>query len=233
MRRIGHQTQALWQYASNRLLPYKTDMILIGQYDSPFVRRVGIALTLYGMAFEHRPWSAFGDADKIRSYNPLTRVPTLVLDNGEVLIESHLMLDYLDGLVPAGQRMFPTTEPARHQALKVSALATGLGDKAVSLFYELRLHEKVSDLWTGRCRTQIETVLAVLEADRQGRSTPYWFGDRIGHADIAVAAVLRFMGEAHPELVSLTDFPALSAHAQRMEALPVFQTVSQPFIAPA
>lgn len=122
-------------------------MIRIGQYDSPFVRRVGIALTLYGIPFEHRPWSAFGDADKIRPYNPLTRVPTLVLDNGEVLIESHLMLDYLDSPVPSSQRMFPSTEPLRHQALKVSALATGLGDKIVSLFYERRLHETVSDLW--------------------------------------------------------------------------------------
>ena len=74
-------------------------MILIGQYDSPFVRRVGIALTLYGMAFEHRPWSSFGDADRLRAFNPLTRVPTLVLDDGFVLIDSHLMLDYLDGLV--------------------------------------------------------------------------------------------------------------------------------------
>ena len=55
-------------------------MILIGQYDSPFVRRVGIALTLYELPFEHRPWSTFGDADKLRPYNPLTRVPTLVLD---------------------------------------------------------------------------------------------------------------------------------------------------------
>ena len=63
-------------------------MILIGQYDSPFVRRVGIALTLYGMAFEHRPWSVFGDTEKIRPYNPLVRVPTLVLDDGEVLIIS-------------------------------------------------------------------------------------------------------------------------------------------------
>ncbi len=233
MRWIGQQTQALWPYASSSLLPYNTGMILIGQYDSPFVRRVGIALTLYGIPFEHRPWSAFGDADKIRPYNPLTRVPTLVLDNGEVLIESHLMLDYLDGLVPAEKRMFPTEEPLRHQALKISALATGLGDKAVSLFYEKRLHEKVSDVWASRCRTQIAAVLAVLEADRAKRSTPYWFGDRIGHADIAVAAVLRFIGEAHPGLVSLAAFPALEAHAARMEALPVFQEISQAFIAPA
>ena len=85
-------------------------MILIGQYDFPFVRRVGIALTLYGLPFEHRPWSVFGDADKIRAYNPLVRVPTLVLDDGEVLIESHIILDYLDSLVPADQAMFPRAD---------------------------------------------------------------------------------------------------------------------------
>ena len=52
-------------------------MILIGQYDSPFVRRVAIALRLYGIAFEHRPWSTFGDAEKIAPYNPLRRVPMM------------------------------------------------------------------------------------------------------------------------------------------------------------
>src|SRR5690349_15220938 len=97
-------------------------MILIGQYDSPFVRRVGIALTLYGMAFEHRPWSTFGEADKIRPYNPLTRVPTLVLDDGDVLIDSTVILDYVDSLVPAEKRMLPSVEPARRRALKVATL---------------------------------------------------------------------------------------------------------------
>jgi len=208
-------------------------MILIGQYDSPFVRRVGIALTLYGLAFEHRPWSAFGDADKIRPYNPLTRVPTLVLDNDEVLIESHMILDYLDSLVPVDKRLFPVEEPTRHQALKIAALAIGLGDKIVSLFYEKRLHDKVSDLWVGRCRTQIETVLAVLEADRAARPDGWWFGNRFGHADIAVAVMLRFLADAHPGLVAIAGFPMLAAHAASMEAMPVFQQISQPFIAPA
>ena len=105
-------------------------MILIGQYDSPFVRRVGIALTLYGLPFQHRPCSIFADADKIRPYNPVVRVPTLVLDDGEVLIESHNILDYLDSLVPADRKLYPLTEPARHRALKAAALATGLADKA-------------------------------------------------------------------------------------------------------
>ena len=208
-------------------------MILIGQYDSPFVRRVGIAMTLYGIVFEHRPWSTFGDGDKIRAYNPLTRVPTLVLDSGEVLIESHLMLDYLDSLVPAERRMFPVEEPARRRALKVAALATSMADKSVSLFYERRLHREVSQVWVERCRAQVSGVLADLESDRAERTTPYWFGDHIGHADIAVAAAIRFLVEAHAGLADLTAYPALAAHAARLEALPVFQTISQPFIAPA
>lgn len=107
-------------------------MILIGQYDSPFVRRVGIALRLYDLPFEHRAWSVFGDADRIRPLNPLTRVPTLVLDDGFVLTDSHMMLDYLDSLVEAP--MFPRDQPARHRALQTAALACGLVEKAVSLF---------------------------------------------------------------------------------------------------
>jgi glutathione S-transferase len=208
-------------------------MILIGQYDSPFVRRVGIALTLYGLPFSHQPWSAFSDADKLRPYNPLTRVPTLVLDSGETLIESHSILDYLDSLVPAERALFPQMEPARHQALKVAALATGLGDKAVSLFYEKRMHTEISEAWVNRCRAQIMAVLKVLENDLAGKNTFYWFGDRIGHADIVVAAVLGFVMEAHPGLVLLAGFPGLNAHAARLEALPVFQAIKQPFIPPA
>ena len=208
-------------------------MILIGQYDSPFVRRVGIALTLYGLPFEQQPWSIFADADQIRPFNPLTRVPTLVLDDGEVLIESHSILDHLDSLVPADRRLFPVAEPARRRALKVAALATGLGDKAVSLFYERRLHREVSETWVERCRAQIAAVLEALEADRAGRAGEHWFGDRIGQADIAVAAMLRFAIEAHPGLVALSSFPALERHSSRLEALPAFQAIRPPFIPPA
>ncbi len=207
-------------------------MILIGQYDSPFVRRVGIALVLYGLSFEHRPWSTFADAEKIRQYNPLIRVPTLVLRDGEVLMESHCILDYLDSLVPADRAMFPVEEPARHRAIMVAALANGLADKGVSLFYEKRMHQEVSEVWANRCRSQISDALTVLEADRRGRDGNYWFGDRIGHADIAVAVTLRFLADVHPELISMADFPALGAHAAALEALPVFQAISQPFMPP-
>src|SRR6516162_3268577 len=110
-------------------------MFLIGQYDSPFVRRVAIALKLYGVAFEHRPWSTFGDADKIAPYNPLRRVPTLVLDSGEALIESFIILDYLDELAGEARAMIAPHGGERRRHLRLCALSAGLGDKSVSLLY--------------------------------------------------------------------------------------------------
>jgi glutathione S-transferase len=207
-------------------------MILIGQFDSPFVRRVGIALELYGLEYEHRPWSTFRDADKIVAFNPLRRVPTLVLDDGEVLIESAVILDYLDERVGAQKALMTDSGAARRQALKTCALATGLSDKAVGLYYERLLHRETSDMWVNRCQGQIGSVLDVLEADRSRRPSPYWFGESINHADIAVTCALRFLREAHAALFDEAKWPSLVAHAQRCEALPAFQAVKQEFIPP-
>src|ERR1700716_2099412 len=177
-------------------------MILIGQYTSPFVRRVAIALRLYGLPFEHRTWSTFGEGDKIAPYNPLRRVPTLLLDNGEALIESTAILDYLDELAGPEKAVIAARGPDRRHALKICALATGLADKGVSLLYERVLRKDQSKIWVERCKAQIAAVLDVLEKQRAAIATPYWFGTRIGHAAIAVACVLRLTAEAHPDLFS-------------------------------
>jgi glutathione S-transferase len=208
-------------------------MFLIGQYDSPFVRRTAIALKLYGIAFEHRPWSTFGDADRIAPYNPLRRVPTLVLDDGEALIDSTAILDYLDELVGEAKAMIASRGPERRKHLKICALATGLGDKSVSLVYERVLRKEQLKLWVERCEAQISGVLDVLEQERASVATPYWFGEAIGHADVAVACVLRFTGEAHLHLFTAARYPALAAHAARCEALPPFREVMQPFAPPS
>lgn len=207
-------------------------MILIGQYDSSYVRRVGIALRLYGLPFEHRPWSVFSDGEKVQAVNPLMRVPTLVLDDGDIVADSNSMLDYIDGLVPAENRLLPQTEPERRRALRIVTFATGFADKGVSLFYELHLHQAPSAYFVERCRAQILAVLAALEAERAARPEKFWFGG-MPHADIAVACAWRHVSEAHPDLIDPAAYPALAAHCTYMEALPVFQEISQPFIAPA
>jgi glutathione S-transferase len=207
-------------------------MILIGQYDSPFVRRVAIALRLYGLAYEHRPWSVFADAEQVAEYNPLLRVPILVLDNGEKLIESTIILEYLDETVGPTRAMIARSGQARREALRICALATGLGDKAVSLLYERVLHPEPARIWMERCQTQIAGVLDVLEADRAPRETAFWFGNAIGHADIAVACVLRLAREAHPRIFSQPRWPSLDAHCDSCEDLPPFRDIVQPLNPP-
>jgi glutathione S-transferase len=208
-------------------------MILIGQYDSPFVRRVAIALRLYKIAYEHRPWSTFGDAERIAPFNPLRRVPTLVLDDGEALIESGAILDYLDESVGPSRAMIAQRGAARRRALKVCALATGLADKSVSLIYERVLHQATSEQWIARCRTQIADVLTALESSRIESASPFWFGAAIGHADIAVACALRFTSEAHPGLFDQQRWPALASHASLCEDRNEFRDIAQRFQPPA
>ena len=203
-------------------------MILIGQYDSPFVRRVAVAMTLYGLTFEHRTWSVWADADKLAEVNPLRRVPTLILEDGEVLIESGAILDALDEMAGPANAMLPRSGPERRRALKICALATGLADKAVILFYEGILHESPSQVWTLRCRAQIGDVLTVLEVERARTASVWWLGQSIGHPDIAVACAVRFAREAHPGLFDPARWPRLAAHAEACEALPAFQAICQP-----
>lgn len=211
-------------------------MILIGQYDSSFVRRVGIALTLYRLPFEHRPWSVFSDAERIRPINPLVRVPVLILghnESDEALVGADAILDHLDTLAPDGERLCPREEPERRRAMKVSALASGLADTAVSLFYEKVLHSEPSQAFVERRTAQLLGAAAALETDRAARAGPFWFGEKMLHADIAVAAALRHAAESHPDRLDLSAYPALARHCEVLEALPVFRDIAQPFVPPA
>lgn len=206
-------------------------MILIGQYDSTFVRRVAIALHIYGYSWEHRPWSSFSEL--VAAHNPMRRVPTLLLDDGEVLIESGAILDHLDEAAGPDFALMPARGPDRRKALQACALVIGVADKAVALVYERLLHPEPAAAWVERCGRQIGDTLAALETSRSAATHAYWLGPSIGHADIALACVVRFLGEAHPGLWQAHRYPGLAAHAAQCEALPAFMAISQPFSAPA
>ena len=188
-------------------------MILIGQYDSPLVRRDAIAMRIYGIAFEHRPWSTFGDADTIAAFNPLRRVPTAVRDDGAVLIESAAILDWLDE--QAGDKaLIPRAGEARRAQLHVCAVGPGLAGKSVALLYERVLDKRSTDLWTSRCRAQILDTLSALELSLEKNGGDFWFGQTMGHADIMVACALRFLKEAHAGLFDTARFAHLAALAE-------------------
>ncbi|MEI9948150.1 MAG: glutathione S-transferase N-terminal domain-containing protein [Pseudomonadota bacterium] len=203
-------------------------MILIGQYDSPFVRRVAVSLYHYGLPFEHRAWSVWGDAAKIAQYNPLRRVPTLLLDDGSALVESFAILDSVDELAPPARALVPRTGTLRRDILRIAALASGIADKAVTLLYSALDLMQPSQTWAERCRTQIVETLALLESERAARKSAYWFGEALSHADTALACCYRFTSEAHPGLALGERFPNLTAQADRCEALPEFQAAYLP-----
>ena len=205
-------------------------MILIGQFDSPFVRRVGVALELLGLPYEHRAWSVFGDAEQIASINPLIRVPTLVLDDGEVLTETFVILDAIDQMVGPDRALTPDGGIARRRSMMISALSAGVCDKAVSMLYEQRIHQRATDAWVQRCVRQVSGGLDQLEKLRASEAAPWFAGDRLGAADIAVGAMWRFVSETQGARFDLASWPALGRHGEACEALPVFRKIQQPHI---
>lgn len=202
-------------------------MILIGQFDSPFVRRIGIALETYGRAYEHKPWSTFGDADQIARYNPTLRVPTLVFDDGAVMVDTHAILLVLDAAAPPARRLTPADPDQMRSVWRICGFASGVSDKAVQLFYVTMFAKQVDSGFVARMRAQIGDTLDLLEREApQG----WWVGDAITHADIAMASTYRHFSEAYAGQFEFARWPALKAHSERCEKLPVFEKIQQPFV---
>lgn len=208
-------------------------MILIGMFDSPFVRRVAISMALLGIPFEHKNWSVGKDQLQIRKINPLGRVPTLVLDDGEVLTESSAILDYLDDRVGSGSALLPVTGALRRKALRLMALATGAAEKAGQQVYEtvFRPAEKRHQPWLDRLRKQADGALAALDKAASGIEGDDWLIDEgLTQADISVACAFTYIDEALRLDKKL--YPSLRKHVARCEKLPAFKALYAPFDAP-
>ena len=208
-------------------------MILIGMFDSPYVRRVAVSLRLLDFTFEHRNWSVGRDFDQIRRYNPLGRVPTLVLDDGEVLIESASMLDWMDEQVGPDRALLPARGADRRHALKLMAIASGAADKGVAQLYEgaFRPAEKRHEPWVARCRAQMEEGLAELDRACAAAGSEWLLGTRMTQADVTVTAASTFLIES----LQLDEmrWPALNARRLRGEAMDAFRQFHQPFFVPS
>ncbi|HEY2416976.1 MAG TPA: glutathione S-transferase family protein [Steroidobacteraceae bacterium] len=202
-------------------------MLLIGMYDSPYVRRVAISMKLCEIAFEHAGWSVGADFERIRQHNPLVRVPTLVLDDGEVLTDSAALLDYLDELVGPQRALLQRVGRERRTALKLMAIAMGAADKAREQVYEraFRPPERRHEPWLARCRTQMHGALAQLERHASERGSGRWLvGERLTQADITVVCGFTFLTEALALSAQAAPYPGLRALSARCEALPEFES---------
>jgi glutathione S-transferase len=131
-------------------------MVLVGQYDSPYVRRVAVSLRVLGFDYDHDTRSVFADFEAMRAINPLARIPSLLLDDGEVLIDSTAILDWLDQAVGPGRALVPPAGAQRQRALRLIALATGAIEKIGAAAYERLMRPPALRWpeWIDRCRVQ-------------------------------------------------------------------------------
>jgi glutathione S-transferase len=209
-------------------------LILIGMFDSPFVRRVAVTMNLLAMPFEHRNWSVGKDFDRIREFNPLGRVPTLVLDDGESLIESAAILDYLDDFVGPARALLPPSGRDRREVLRAMSIAVGAAEKGVLQVYEsvFRPEEKRHEPWVDRCRVQMHGALAELERSAAGRGDRWLVGGRMTQADITTSCVFTFLCDALGAKTA-RGYPSLAGLTERCERLPEFRASKQAFAAPS
>jgi glutathione S-transferase len=200
-------------------------MRLVGMLDSPYVRRVAVSLKLMNLAFELNQVSVFRGFDEFKSINPVVKAPTLVTDDGVVLMDSGLILDYAERLAGPSRSLMPS-DPREHvRALRVIGLALAACEKAVQIVYErdLRPSEKQHRPWLDRVQGQLLAAYGELEK----AMTPAWFGgDKVLQPDIAVAVGWKFAQHAVPQIVTAADFPRLAAHSARAEKLAAFAEMS-------
>jgi glutathione S-transferase len=196
---------------------------------------VAIGMNLCGIAFKHAPWSVGADFERIRKFNPLVRVPTLVLDSGEVLLESAALLDYLDELVGPQRALLPRAGRERRSALRLMALASGAADKGREQIYEraFRPADKRHEPWLQRCRAQMHGALAEIERYCERGSADGWLiGSALSQADITVSCAFTFLRESLRPADLSTPYRRLAALTNRCEAMPAFKSTHRPFFNP-
>lgn len=197
-------------------------MKLIGLFDSPYVRRVAVSMRLLGLPFEHVALSVFRNFDEMRAINPLVKVPMLVLDDGEKLIESNFILDYLDGLAGPDKRLVPAEGAARRRVLQHCAVALVATEKTVQVYYErqLRPQEFCYAPWAERCEGQMHDAFAMLDALPQHGVLG---GGRLDQADVTSVVALGFARYVFPDQFPEGRYPNLDRLAAHCEALPAFR----------
>lgn len=158
-------------------------MLLIGVNRSPYTRRVAITLQAYGLTYEQRSLSGFDNRSEVRCHNPLGRIPTLVLDDGEALVDSAAIIDHLDEVYGRDRALTPPGGAERRAVLRVAALMMGACDKLLAAAYERnhRPAEKVHQPWREDCIQQASEALAAVDRTA-ANGAPYLLLGRLTQA---------------------------------------------------
>jgi glutathione S-transferase len=194
---------------------------LIGMLDSPYVRRTAISLRLLGIPFTHRSMSVFRHFDEFQQINPLVKAPTLVLDDGCMLTESGLIIDWAQAQSDRVALM-PTNAADRQRALRLTGIALAASEKAVQIVYEdKRDPDKRDEGWIKRVKGQLHAAHDLLERELSG--VDGWiFGSEPGQADVTIAVAWGFTQLVAADVIDAKAYPQLAAFSARAELHPDF-----------
>ncbi|PFG53372.1 glutathione S-transferase [Marinobacter sp. LV10R520-4] len=200
-------------------------MDLIGTLDSPYVRRVAISLEYYGIRYRHKPISVFDSFDEFAKINPVVKAPTIVLDDGGVLLNSSLILDYFERQNHTGRRLMPDEPLKQARAVRTIGLALAVCEKAIQIIYERKMRplDKQYEPWVDHITAQLLAAFRELEYEIDS-SKPSTDGS-IEQAGITVAVAWSFSQRMLGDIVVEKQFQNINAYVRAIEKLHVFQTI--------
>ena len=207
-------------------------MRLIGNYLSPYVRRVAVSLRLLDLPFEFEELYVFKEPDAVRHLNPVVRIPVLELDDGSSLIESYAILDEVDQIVGPEHALTPPSGRERRQVMQTTATALACTEKAQWAFYEGRVRptEKVHAPWIEHNEAQVIGGFGYLNELARNCVKTGWIADteKISQADVTTVVAYSFANAVRPNLRLSGLYPELADYAKRCEALEAFQAAPLP-----
>jgi len=196
-------------------------MKLIGTATSPYTRKVRVVLAEKRMECEFAIDTPNTEGSTVSQYNPLGKIPVLVLDDESTLFDSRVIVEYLDNASP-GNRLIPEEKRPRIQVRRWEALADGCTDAAVALVTEkLRPVEQPSPEWMTRHQAKIDRALQMMADDLAAKS--WCTGDFFTLADIAVGCCLAWMELRLPDLPWRRNHPNLARLADKLLQRPSFR----------
>jgi glutathione S-transferase len=201
-------------------------MKLIASLTSPYARKVRIVLAekkIECQLLEAAPWAA---VNPVVEFNPLGKVPVLVLDDGTHLFDSRVIVEYLDTVSPVG-RLIPEPSRQRIAVKRWEALADGISDAAVAIVLEgRRPAPQQSGEWLDRQRDKV--ARGVRELAQELGERPWCNGEAYSLADIATGCALGYLDFRHPDILWRAEHPNLARLAEKLAKRPAFAETAPP-----
>lgn len=198
-------------------------MQLIGMLDSPYVRRVAISLEILGVPFKHEAVSVFNTFETFRSINPVVKAPTLVCEDGEILMDSSLILQFVEATVARGRSLWSSDPIELQHEFRAVSLALAACEKSVQIVYERNLRPKEAQYepWMARVTGQLLAAYAALEHEVQLR--PAMFSAPHNQTAITAAVVWQFTQSMLASVVPASNHWGLVNLSERLEQTSEFQ----------